>query len=153
MYEEVPNSGTTVYYLGRGVGADGSSAVPFPEGLRMLSGENFARHYDNTTMTWGNKTYPPRPVADRVSFVCIDYNNAIPQSTGMVNTTCPDGLRAQSTCSNLWHYPRSTIDIGNSPNAELLGRKESLRLGSKPCGISLSDRVSSDSLFLQPLNS
>ncbi|RDW68089.1 hypothetical protein BP6252_09485 [Coleophoma cylindrospora] len=102
VYEEVPNSGMAVYYLGRGIGADGSSAVPFPEGLRMLSGNNLARHYDSTTMTWGNKTYPPRPVADRVSFACIDYSHAIPQSTGMVNTTCPDGMRAQIQMQSCW---------------------------------------------------
>ncbi|RDW73681.1 hypothetical protein BP5796_07123 [Coleophoma crateriformis] len=101
VYEEVPNSGMAVYYLGRGIGADGSSAVPFPEGLRMLSGNSFARHYDNTIMTWGNETYPPRPVADRVSFACLDYNSK-PQTSGMVNTNCPNGMRAQIQMQSCW---------------------------------------------------
>lgn len=83
-----------VYYLGRGVGADGSGAIPFPEGLQMFSGNSAARAYDNATLTWGNATYPPRPVSDRVSFVCIG-NDASPQSVNITSINCPDGLRAQ----------------------------------------------------------
>ncbi|KAL3419704.1 WSC domain-containing protein [Phlyctema vagabunda] len=102
QYVEVPNSGMAVYYLGRGKGADGSAAVPFPEGLQMLSGNTNARSYNSNVTTWGNKTYPSRPLAQRVSFVCINYDKAIPESYGMVNTTCPQGLRAQIQMQSCW---------------------------------------------------
>lgn len=68
----------------------------------MVSGDSTARSYDNTTMTYGNSTYGPRPVADRVSFVCIDYNNETPQTTFLNNTDCPDGLRAQIQFQSCW---------------------------------------------------
>ena len=103
LYEEVPNNGMAVYYLGRGMGPNGSSAQPFPPGLKMMSGNNYARSYNDTAMTWGNSTYPSRPLADRVSFACIDYNNPMAQTPGLDNTTCPDGLRAQSMFLQLLH--------------------------------------------------
>lgn len=59
-FEEVPNGGMAVYYLGRG---DGMVANSFPKGLRMLSGNSGARVYDAHTMTLSGS----RPVADRVS--------------------------------------------------------------------------------------
>ncbi|KAI1621836.1 WSC domain-containing protein [Exophiala viscosa] len=96
----VPNDGTVVYYLGRGV--DVANAIPFPKGLKMVSGDSTVRSYDNTTMTYGNSTYPSRPVADRVSFVCIDYTNETPQTTFLNNTDCPDGLRAQIQFQSCW---------------------------------------------------
>ena len=104
MYEEVPNSGMTVYYLGRGVNANGSPiAQPFPKGLKMLSGNNYARSQDMSTMTWGNKTYPPRLVSEAVSFVCINYANETgSQTTGMQNMYCPQGFRAQIQMQSCW---------------------------------------------------
>jgi len=98
-FEEVPNTGMTVYYLGRG---DVANAKPFPPGFQMLSGNMFARSYDNTTMTWGNKTYPPRPVADRVSFVCLNDGNTVPDANHMAVTDCPYGLRAQIQMQSCW---------------------------------------------------
>ncbi len=37
-----------------------TTASVIPPGLKMLSGDNNARTQDMTTMTWGNKTFPPR---------------------------------------------------------------------------------------------
>ncbi|KAI9745866.1 MAG: hypothetical protein M1818_000547 [Claussenomyces sp. TS43310] len=73
----------------------------FP-GLKMLSGDNNARQYDSTTMTWGNSSNPSRPVADRVSFVCINYDNLIPQSVNLTNMNCPQGFRAQIQMQTCW---------------------------------------------------
>ncbi|KIV86256.1 hypothetical protein PV11_01876 [Exophiala sideris] len=100
-FTPVPNGGTVVYYLGRG--DDIANVVSFPKGLKMVSGDSTARSYDNTTMTYGpNSTFPPRPVADRVSFVCIDYTNETPQTTFLNNTDCPEGLRAQIQFQSCW---------------------------------------------------
>lgn len=96
----VPNDGTVVYYLGRG--EDRQNIVPFPPGFRLLSGDSTARSYDNSTMTYGNKTYTSRPVADRVSFACIDYNHATPETSFLNNTNCPNGLRAQIQFQSCW---------------------------------------------------
>ena len=59
-FEEVPNSGMVVYYLGRG---DEGGWQPFPGGLKFLSGNSSARSYDASTLT---ATSGGRPIADRV---------------------------------------------------------------------------------------
>jgi len=65
----------------------GSFASPFPPGLKFLSGNNNARAFDSTTLTYnGDATYPGVPVANRVTFACIDYNNPMPQTPYMANT-------------------------------------------------------------------
>lgn len=94
----------TVYYLGRGANNNGNTtASPFPKGLKMLSGNNFARTQDLTTYTWGNKTYPPRLVSEAVSMVCINYeNNTGAQTVNMTNMNCPDGFRAQIQMQSCW---------------------------------------------------
>ena len=97
---DVPNQGTVVYYLGRG--EDRENIIPFPYGFKMVSGDSTVRSYDNSTMTYGNKTYGSRPVSDRVSFVCIDYNNPQQETPYLNNTNCPDGLRAQIQFQSCW---------------------------------------------------
>ncbi|KIM96518.1 hypothetical protein OIDMADRAFT_148350 [Oidiodendron maius Zn] len=102
-FEEVPNGGMAVYYLGRGVDAYGNpNATPFPPGFKMFSGNNNARTYDSETMTWGNSTYPPTEVANRVTFACLNYANEPPQTYNMSSTNCPDGLRAQIEFQSCW---------------------------------------------------
>ncbi|KFY47208.1 hypothetical protein V495_02060 [Pseudogymnoascus sp. VKM F-4514 (FW-929)] len=102
-YEEVYNGGMAVYYLGRGMGAaGGTKASPFPKGIKFLSGNNNARSYDANTMTYGNATYPNVPVANRVTFACIDYNNPKPQANYMSDANCPDGMRAQIDFQSCW---------------------------------------------------
>ncbi|KAJ9132986.1 WSC-domain-containing protein [Pleurostoma richardsiae] len=103
-YEAVPNTGMTVYYLGRGTDAYGNAtATPFPPGLQMLSGDNTARTQDLTTMTWGNSTYPARLVSEAVSMVCINYEDETgSQTVNMTNMNCPDGFRAQIQMQTCW---------------------------------------------------
>ncbi|KAI4213743.1 MAG: hypothetical protein LQ351_003709 [Letrouitia transgressa] len=94
-FEEVPNQGMAVYYEGRG---DNRSAIqPFPPGFRMISGDIAARSYDK------NKLIPlsQRPVADRVSFACLDVGGSQEQP-GMVRTSCINGLRAQIHFQSCW---------------------------------------------------
>ena len=97
---DVPHGGSVVYYLARGPNMN--STVPFPKGLMILSGDKSARSYDNTTMTYGNATYPGRPIADRVSFVCL-AENPLAQQPYMFQTDCINGLRAQIHFQSCWN--------------------------------------------------
>lgn len=96
---EVPHDGIVAYYLGRGPNV--GQTIPFPKGLQILSGDKSLRSYDNTSYTWGNDTYPPRPVADRVTFMCL--GDDITESYSMNQTDCPDGLRAQIQFQSCWN--------------------------------------------------
>ncbi|KIX92606.1 uncharacterized protein Z520_11635 [Fonsecaea multimorphosa CBS 102226] len=95
-FEEVPNYGMTVYYVGRG--GNSSNTVPFPAGFKMITGDTRQRSYDNTTLTYLNT----RPVADRVSFHCIDEANDIPEQHYMFRTDCVNGMRAQVNFQSCW---------------------------------------------------
>jgi hypothetical protein len=64
----------------------------------MVSGSNTARSYDSATKTWNGG----RPVADRVSFVCLDNANQYPEVPSMVNTHCSNGMRAQIHFQSCW---------------------------------------------------
>lgn len=103
-FEEVPNNGMTVYYLGRGADPNGDKvAKPFPPGLKMLSGSNMARTQDLTTRTWGNKTYSSSLVSEAVSMVCINYTPGLgSQTVNMTNMNCPQGFRAQVHMQTCW---------------------------------------------------
>lgn len=94
-FEEVPAGGTTVYYLSRG--DNRRNIEPFPPGFRMLSGDNGARRYDNTTMTYQNY----RPIADRVSFACLD-KSPMAEQPYLFRTSCANGLRAQIHFQSCW---------------------------------------------------
>jgi hypothetical protein len=67
----------------------------------ILSGDKSARSYDNTTMTYGTKEYPGRPVADRVTFNCLGPE--IVEKNYMHNTNCPNGMRAQIHFQSCWN--------------------------------------------------
>lgn len=111
-----------MYYLGRG--DNRANIEPFPPGFRMLSGNNGARHYDNATMTHLNG----RPVADRVSFACLD-KEPMREQHNMFRTDCSNGMRAQihfQSCwdgVNLWKEDQShveymsAIDNGRCPSS------------------------------------
>ncbi|KAL9583115.1 MAG: hypothetical protein Q9203_005218 [Teloschistes exilis] len=94
-FEEVNNSGMTVYYLGRG---DNQKLQPFPPGFRMVSGNNNARSYNKQATIPGSQ----RPLADRVSYACLAENLG-PETPGMVNTNCKNGLRAQIHFQSCWN--------------------------------------------------
>ncbi|KAI7498899.1 WSC-domain-containing protein [Hortaea werneckii] len=101
---EVPHGGSVIYYLGRGVGGETKSIVPFPRGFQMLSGNKAARSYDNQTMTWGNAQYPGRPVADRVSFACLTAGPGGPEQPYMFTPTlCVNNMRAQIAFQSCWN--------------------------------------------------
>lgn len=86
-----------VYYLGRGDNTANFS--PFPKGLQMLSGDNGVRAYDSATLTAAKGG---RPVADRVSFACLDKSGPFPEKPYMWRTQCSDGLRAQIQFQTCW---------------------------------------------------
>ena len=64
----------------------------------MISGTSAARSYDNETLTY----LDTRPVADRVSFHCIDEANDLPEQHYIFNTTCVNGFRAQLNFQSCW---------------------------------------------------
>ncbi|KAL6244706.1 hypothetical protein RBB50_008234 [Rhinocladiella similis] len=103
VVEEVPNYGMTVYYVGRG---DQSNTKPFPPGFKMISGDTTARSYDQTTLTYMNT----RPVADRVSFRCINEANDIPETHYINDTNCVNGLRAQINFQSCWDGSNLYLD-------------------------------------------
>ena len=84
-----------VYYEGRG---DDRNLQPFPPGFRMVSGDKNARSYKKQPLI----PLSDRPIADRVSFACLD-GTPNPEQPGMVNTNCKDGLRAQIHFQSCWN--------------------------------------------------
>lgn len=98
-FVNVPQGGLIIYYLGRGEG----NVTSFPPGFKMVSGNPSLRAYDDTTMTYGDATNPPRPVADRASFNCINYATPAPETPGFpAIMDCPQGLRAQIQFPSCW---------------------------------------------------
>ncbi|KAI4222666.1 MAG: hypothetical protein L6R36_005974 [Xanthoria steineri] len=94
-FEEVPNNGMAVYYLGRG---DNQTLVPFPPGFRMVSGDKGARSYKKDILIPGGD----RPLSDRVNFACLDGTYSKEQPW-MAKTDCKDGLRAQVHFQSCWN--------------------------------------------------
>jgi hypothetical protein len=127
-YTDVPNGGTVIYYLDRGdLSLD---LTPFPPGYQVLAGDSAVRSYDRNTMTYGGNAtnkVANRPVSDRVSFACLDYDNPSPETPRLVKTNCPGGLRAQIHFPSCWDgknlYKKdqshvaymSGIDLGTCP--------------------------------------
>jgi hypothetical protein len=67
-------------------------------------------------MTWGNADYPGRPIADRITFVCIlDGGPPLPEGRFMFNTTCPFGMRAQIVFQSCWNG----IDLYKADNSHV----------------------------------
>lgn len=95
IFEEVPNGQTVVYYLGRG--DNRANIVPFPPGFQMLSGNPYARTFDNETLTWNGGT----PISNRVSFNCLS-TEPLPQTPYINQTDCVNGLRAQIQFPSCW---------------------------------------------------
>lgn len=120
-FEEVPNGGMAVYYLGRG--DNKTNIKPFPPGFRMLSGDAAARSFNDTPVS---SVEGAEPYGNRVSFNCLT-NSPNPQSPQMNMTNCDNGLRAQIQFQSCWdgvnlYLPdnshvayMSTIDNGACP--------------------------------------
>ncbi|KAL9036557.1 MAG: hypothetical protein Q9180_004233, partial [Flavoplaca navasiana] len=94
-FEEVPNRGMAVYYLGRG---DNKTLTPFPPGFRMVSGDKAARSYKKDKLIPGGI----RPVSDRVNFACLDGTYS-KEPNYMAKTDCKNGLRAQVHFQSCWN--------------------------------------------------
>ncbi|EXJ95461.1 hypothetical protein A1O1_00583 [Capronia coronata CBS 617.96] len=116
-FEEVPNYGMTVYYVGRGGNA--TNTVPFPTDFRMITGDTRLRSYDTSTLTYMNT----RPVADRVSFRCINEANNIPETHYIDQTDCVNGLRAQVNFQSCWDGVNNYLD--NSAHVAYLSNIDS----------------------------
>lgn len=99
-FQEVPNGGHTIYYLGRG--DNRNSIEPFPPGFKMLSGDTTARSNDTTTMTYNTNSVRGRLRSDRVSFACLDSSGSMPEQNYMFRTDCNQGLRAQIQFQSCW---------------------------------------------------
>ncbi|KAI2613481.1 WSC-domain-containing protein [Hypoxylon fragiforme] len=101
-FEEVPNGGTVVYYLGRG--ENRSNIEPFPPGFKMVSGDPYLRADSTTAVTSSNNNnFQTRPISDRVSFNCLDSSGSAPEKNYMFSTDCDNGLRAQIQFPSCWN--------------------------------------------------
>ncbi|KAF4470185.1 fungistatic metabolite [Fusarium albosuccineum] len=100
-FEMVPNDGTVVYYLGRG--ENRTKMEPFPPGFKMLSGDSTARSADTKTMTYNKTGYKGRPVAERISFACLDSSGPSKERSYMWKTDCDNGMRAQVHFQSCWN--------------------------------------------------
>ena len=65
----------------------------------MISGNSLLRSYDTEDVTYLNN----RPIADRVSFRCIDEANDLTEQPYMFRTDCVNGLRAQINFPACWN--------------------------------------------------
>ncbi|KAM5343324.1 hypothetical protein ACJ41O_014290 [Fusarium nematophilum] len=100
-FEMVPNGGTVIYYLGRG--ENRSNIEPFPPGFMVLSGNSSARSKNTTARTYSNSRYSGRPIAERVSFACLDKSGPMAEQNYMFRTDCSNGMRAQIHFQSCWN--------------------------------------------------
>ncbi|KAI0485076.1 hypothetical protein GGR56DRAFT_681157 [Xylariaceae sp. FL0804] len=109
----VPNGGTVVYYLGRG--ENKSNIEPFPPGFRMLSGDQSLRSNSTNATTYSDPSQGiyGRPLADRVSFACLDESGPIPEQDWMFRTNCSDGMRAQVHFQSCWNGEDFQADMSH----------------------------------------
>jgi len=81
--------GGLVYYLQR-PGPNNDPLLAFPEGLRMISGDPFKRS--------GGDDF----ASQAISYACLDYSDATPETGGFPTKNCPDGLRSQVFFPSCW---------------------------------------------------
>lgn len=82
------NGGMTVYYQQRGPAYAAGTLLAFPEGFRMLAGDNSKRNF-----TGGFD-------AQAVSYACL--GGSTPETNGLPDYNCPSGLRAQIYFPSCW---------------------------------------------------
>jgi hypothetical protein len=116
-FEEVYHDGSVVYYLARGQNAN--NIISFPKGFQMLSGNKALRAANQSGMTWGNASYPNRPISDAVSFACLSEGGS-PETPNMPAdpTSCTNGLRAQVHFQTCWNG-RDLYSASNSHVAHM----------------------------------
>lgn len=104
MYYVDPNTGSytlmkstmNIYYLIR-PGPNNDKIQPFPQGLRMVAGDNERGTYNSSD-----------PTNQAVSYVCLDYNNNHQgdpdwaERPNFFDHQCPDGMRAQVFFPSCW---------------------------------------------------
>ncbi|GAM82547.1 hypothetical protein ANO11243_005290 [Dothideomycetidae sp. 11243] len=115
-FESVPHTGAVAYYLGRGATQNNNTVIsPYPKELKIVSGNKANRRYNATGNTWGNATFPSRPLQDAVSFACLAAI-AGPETPNMVNvSTCINGLRAQVHFQSCWNG----VDLYKTDNSHV----------------------------------
>lgn len=64
----------------------------------MISGDSRLRSYNTSDLTYQNT----RPIADRVSFRCIDAANDLTETHYIDQTNCINGFRAQINFQSCW---------------------------------------------------
>lgn len=98
---DVGQSGSVVYYIGRGTNR--WNAIPFPPNFRMIGGDAGARAYNKVTMTY-SKTSPAggRPVADAANWACLS-SKGTRENPGFNSTDCDAGLRGQIHFQSCWN--------------------------------------------------
>lgn len=82
--------GALVYYLQRR-GSDDEKLFAFPPGFQMLAGDPFLRSYSDAKEQ------------QAISYACIDYKNAGPETAGFPTKNCPNGLRMQVFFPSCWN--------------------------------------------------
>ncbi|VDC06984.1 unnamed protein product [Peniophora sp. CBMAI 1063] len=87
-FQSVDHGGMLVYYLQRG--GSNETIKAFPPGLRMLTGDPFARNNTGSIES------------QAISWNCIDYNQNYPETPGFDQLICPNGLRAQVFFPSCW---------------------------------------------------
>ncbi|KAH9055333.1 putative WSC domain protein [Lactarius vividus] len=88
-FQAVDHGGMVVYYLQRN--AANETVEAFPDGLRMFTGNPYARSFAGT------------PESKAISWNCINFNGpGQPDTSGFGNTNCPNGLRAQVFFPACW---------------------------------------------------
>ena len=65
----------------------------------MLSGDSRLRSFDADSLTYLDTT----PIANRVSFHCIEDDDVIPEQPFMFETNCSQGMRAQIKFPSCWN--------------------------------------------------
>ncbi|KAI0284872.1 hypothetical protein BC826DRAFT_973166 [Russula brevipes] len=88
-FQAVPHGGMLVYYLQRN--GPNETVQPFPDGLRIFTGNPYARSNADT------------PESQGISWHCLDFNGPPrPETPGFGVTHCPNGLRAQVFFPACW---------------------------------------------------
>ncbi|KZV74408.1 hypothetical protein PENSPDRAFT_601507 [Peniophora sp. CONT] len=87
-FASVDHGGMLVYYLQRG--GSNETIKAFPPGLRMLTGDPFARNNSGSIES------------QAINWNCIDYTQNHPETPGFDIMNCPNGLRAQVFFPACW---------------------------------------------------
>jgi Domain of unknown function (DUF1996) len=119
----------------------------------MISGDSRLRSYDNNTLTYNNG----QPIADRVSFHCIDSSEPnLAEEPHMFRTNCDQGLRAQILFQSCWDgvntYLQTQLKWPIKPRSEMAAVLQTIQL-SCHCSLTRSYTGVSTSTKVQAVSS